>query len=347
MNVRFSWHRSVRSSIIFLTIFGLFFSSAPTAFAGFGITPPYVENNRLTRGTVFEQKITLVRSDPTEALRAQITMNIPEVESWFSIDQGNEFILPEGQTQVPIIVRVAVPDDAQYKQYGGTIRIRTSPVEQNNTGGVSIALGAQIDVNIEVVDKILDFNIRKIRITDLEEGRRKWGLSFPGKIRFFMTVENTGNVAYGPTRVQFDIYDANLETLLETTYNTNKIDRVEPFAIDEVFAELPTRLSPGRYKAKYTIYSGDAVAQQNEINVSISAAGAVLGYTGYGFEGLSLADKAKVGAVILVPILVIIGLIFFVISVRRSQKRRFAEYAEAPPREEHPHGGGGPTMGQF
>lgn len=292
------------------------------AYAGFGITPPYVNNERLTRGTTFEQKITLVRSDPTDDLRAQITMNIPGIESWFTIDRGTDFIMPKGATQVPIYVRVAVPEDAIYKKYKGAIRIRTSPVAESGAGGVSIALGAQIDVDVEVVDQILDFEVRKIRITDLETGRKKWGLFFPGKIRFFMTIENTGNVEYGPTKVQFDIYDQDYETLLETTYNTNRITKIAPFTTEELLAELPTRLTPGAYRAKYTIYRGDEIAQQNEISLSVLTPGAVLGYEGYGFDGLYAEDWVKVVAVILIPLLVLLVIGILLLRLKNAARRR-------------------------
>lgn len=318
---RFGRSRFWRTALFLLGVLALT-SVAEPVYAGFGITPPYVENKRLTRGTVYEQKITLVRSDPTEDLQVTVTMNIPDVEEWFTIDKGTEFIMPAGQKQVPMVVRVTVPGDAEFRRYGGAIRIRTSPVNQGAVSGVSIALGAQIDVDIEVVDKILDFTIKKIRMADLEVGRTKWGLFFPGKIRFFMTVENTGNVAYGPTQVQFDIYDQDKVTVLETTHNTNDITRVPPFAIQEVVAELPTRLPPGGYRAKYSIYSGDAVVQQNEVNVSISNAGAVLGYVGYSFDGLSLEDKFKVGAVVSVPLLLFIILAWFMVRARRKHIRR-------------------------
>lgn len=305
----------------FLLVFVACAFFALPAEAGFGITPPYVNNQRLTRGTVYEQKITLVRSDPSEDLTAEITMNIPGIESWFSVDRGMKFILPKGTTQVPIIVRVQVPEDAEYKAHKGVIRVRTSSAEADGPagGGVSIALGAQIDVDIEVVDKIYDFAVRKIRLADLEEGRWKWGLYFPGKIRFLMTIENTGNTDYGPTAVRFEIYDADMETLLETTENTNSIEQIPPFAIQEVLAELPTRLPAGRYKAKYTIMKGEEVAQQDVLDVSISTIGSVVGYEGYGFMGLSNTDKLKVAGFVGIPLLVLVSLIF-VLSRRRASR---------------------------
>ncbi|MFZ2555217.1 MAG: hypothetical protein WAZ27_03850 [Minisyncoccia bacterium] len=311
-----------RLSFFFLTVVALLVTAEP-AFAGFGITPPYVRNDRLTRGTVYEQRILLVRSDPTTDLKAEITMNIPGVEEWFTIDKGKEFILPAGETQTPIIVTVRVPDDAAYEKHKGTIRIRTSSDDAPKGGGVSIALGAQVEVGIEVVDKIYDFTVRKIRVIDLEEGRRKWGLFFPAKIRFFMSIENTGNTEFGPTKVRFEIYDSEMEQLLETVENTNTIEQIAPFEFKEVLAELPTRLPAGRYGVKYTIFKNDEIAQQNELTLSISTIGSVAGYEGYGFNGLSTSDKLKVAAVFGIPVLVLIGLIGIFVRRRMRMKARY------------------------
>lgn len=299
---------------------GAFGANTPYAYAGFGITPPYVKNDRLTRGTTFEQHITLVRSDPVDDLKVQITMNLPGVESWFSVDKGTEFIMPAGVSQMPIVVSVHVPQDATYESHRGAIRIRTSSASASSSGAVSIALGAQVDVAITVVDKIFDFDVRRIRVADLEEGYRKWSLYFPGKIRFFMTIENTGNTEFGPTKVRMDIYDADSEQLLETTEHTNRIETIAPFGTKEVIAELPTRLPAGRYVAKYTIFKQSDVAQQDQIALSISPLGGVPGYTGYGLEGLSLTDKLKVGVVLLVPVLFLIFVFAALVARRRRAK---------------------------
>jgi hypothetical protein len=312
----------LRYFFFFLSILSILMGNAGVALAGFGITPPYVENQRLTPGSVFTQTISLVRSDPTDNLKADITMNVPGAQDWITIDKGMEFPLPAGQNIVPIVITVKVPKNADFKEYKGAIRVRTSadgPPPEG--GGVSIALGAQIDVDLKVVDKIYDFNVRKVRVADLEEGREKWGLFFPGKMRFFMTVENTGNTDFGPTKVHFDMYDSNMETLLESDDNTNRIERIAPFATKEVVAELPTRLGPGLYVAKYTIYKNDEVAQQGELNISVAAAGTVAGYVGYGFDGLSLGDKLKVLSVFGIPLLVFILLVVGII-LRRRQRRR-------------------------
>ena len=134
-----------------------------------------------------------------------------------------------------------------------------------------------------------------------------------------MTIENTGNTDFGPTKVRFDLYDSEMETLIESTENTNNIEKIPPFAIREVIAELPTHLGPGRYKAKYTIFKNNDIAQQNVLDLSISAIGAVQGYEGYGFWGLAFIDKMKVVAVLGTPILVLVILTLALISKRRRE----------------------------
>lgn len=316
-------NRRFFSAALFATALFLGFAiQIPFAYAGFGITPPYVRSDRLTRGSEYKQQINLVRSDPQEDLKVEITLNIPDAQAWFTVDKGTEFVIPKGVTQMPILVTVHVPDKAEYKQYKGAIRIRTSTVNAPAGGGVSIALGAQADVDIKVVDKIFDFTVRQIKVADSEEGKMKWGLFFPGKIRFFMTIQNTGNVEYGPTRVTFDIYDSVAEQLLEKTSNTNKLEKITPFSTKEIVAELPTRLGAGSYAVKYTIFKGKEVAQQGQINLSIAAIGAVPGYEGYGFEGLSLTDKLKVAAAFGVPVILLLVFVLALLSYRKRRSRK-------------------------
>ncbi len=307
-------------AVFFLAVLSMS-SGVHFASAGFGITPPYVRSDRLTRGTLYHQQINLVRSDPEEDMKVNLTLNIPGAQPWFSVDKGTEFIVPKGVSQMPIVVTVEVPSNADYNEYKGTIRIRTSAANVKLGGGVTIALGAQVDVTIKVVDKIFDFEVRQIRVANLEEGIHKWGLFFPGKIRFFMIIENTGNTVFGPTKVHFDIYDSNGETLLESVDNTNKIEQIQPFALKEVIAELPTHLPAGSYVAKYSIYKNADIAQQGQINLSIQTLGSVPGYEGYGFDGLSLADKLKVIGVVGAPI-VLTAILATAFTLRRRRRKK-------------------------
>lgn len=291
----------MKQAIFSLLVF--FALGAPSVFAGFGITPPYVKNETLTRNSHFEQKIILVRGDPIEDLKAEVLVDVPTARAWITIDKGMQFVLPKGEQQVPIVVSVDVPEGADFGRYKGNIRITTTSLVPPSSGSVTIALGAQVDVNLNVIDKeIYDFKIRRISISDLNEGHWYWWMYFPGKIRFAMQLENTGNVPVAPSDVVFSIYDASGRELKEKNHKKNKIQKVRPFETKDVVAELPTRLSAGSYRAKYAIYKQGEVMQEGELGLSILPFGTLTDDRGYGFSGLSGRDKAIIitaGSIIL------------------------------------------------
>lgn len=306
-----------RVTILTTVLFVVFFH---TAYAGFGITPPYVSNTSLTRNSVYEQVIYLVRSDPTTDLKASITVDVPGINDWITVIEGAEFLLPEGSQKVPMTVRVTVPEDAEFKSYKGNIRIKTgAPDGLPASAGVNISLGAQIDVDLTVIDReIRDFKVRKIGISDLNEGRKVGWLYFPGKIRFEMLIENIGNVPVSPTEVVFKIYDKSGNVLLEETKNKGEVPTVDPFMTDTVFAELPTKLPQGSYLARFEIKNDDEVKLSGEVNVSILPYG-TLDAAGFGFSGLSLPHKLSV----IIPILFALGLIiFFIVRIRALRNNR-------------------------
>lgn len=308
--------------ILFLVIlFSVFIGAAlhaPQAEAGFGITPPYVRNTSLTRNSVYEQTILMVRSTPEAPLVANISVDAPGIEDWIEIIEGENIPLPRGEQKVPMTVRVTVPSDADFQRFTGRIRIKTAPPEGiGAAGAVNISLGAQVDVDLTVIDKeILDFRIRKIDISDLNEGSKVGWLYFPGKISFGLRLENTGNVPVAPSKVEFSIYDKTGAVLLETITHSNRITKVNPFLTENVTAELPTRLPAGNYLARYVIMNGDEVKQEGELSLNIMQFGTMQA-SGYGFGGLSLTHKVSVLLPVFV-IIIIIGLVFYRRRERRS-----------------------------
>ncbi len=313
-----------------LVLFCVLFFAADAAYAGFGITPPYVRNDRLTQGSTFTQDIILVRGDPVEDLKAEITVMTPGIEDWITIDRGTEFLLPKGEKQVPIRVTVRVPDTASYERYQGNIRVRT--VSPDPASGVSIALGAQIDVDIRVVDEIRDFEVKRVKLSEAEEPRRFWWLEYPGKMTFTVGIENTGNAPTAPSRVQFDIYDKRGNKVLESVTNTNELEPVLPFETRDVVAYLPTRLPPGAYFVRYSVYHfEDQVKRTGELTLSILPKGTVVGYEGYGLEGLSFGDKLSL--VIPVALLAVTLLLIAAVRVLRGHRRHKRRGGTGKPRD--------------
>lgn len=305
---------------IFLFVPVLFFCTGITdVLAGFGITPPYVRNTSLTRNSVYEQQILLVRGEANVAQRAEIVVDAPEIQDWITVLEGDNVPMPVGTQKVPITVRVTVPSDAKFQDYTGAIRIRTVPdTGEVAAGAVSISLGARVDIKLTVIDKqIKDFRVRKISAPDLNEGSKVAWLFFPGKIRFDMLLENTGNVPIMPSKVEFRIFDRAGKVLLEETSNLGKIPKVSPYITENVTAQIPTRLPAGSYIARYSIYNEDEIKQEGDITLNILPAG-TLQLGGYGFVGLSISHKIS----ILLPIFAaLIALIYFLQSRRRLRTK--------------------------
>ena len=295
-----------------------FLVGAPIAEAGFGITPPYVRNTSLIRNSTYEQQILLVRGDPNTAQKAEITVDAPEIASWIQVVEGDVIPLPRGEQKVPMTVRVTVPEDAEFKTYEGSIRIRTVPEDGAVTeGAVSISLGALVDIELTVIDKeIKDFRVRKVGVGELNEGHKFWWLFFPGKVKFDMLLENTGNVDVSPSKVEFKIYERTGTVLLEETKNIGKIPKIKPYGTETVIAEIPTRLPAGSYVARYKIFNGDEVKQEGDLSLSVVPYG-TLQQAGFGFMGLSLAHKIS----ILLPIFSLIIAILYIAHIKRSRKR--------------------------
>lgn len=307
---------------VFVVVALLFLFGADFVYAGFGVTPPFVRNTSLTRNSVYEQEILLVRGDPNVPLKATVFLDAPEVEDWITIVQGDEFPLPRGEQKVPMTVRIQVPNDAEFKHYTGAIRVKTGRADDEvSAGAVNISLGAQIDLDLNVIDReIKDFSVRRINLPDLNEGHKLGWLYFPGKIRFGIYLENTGNVDVSPSKVVFNIYDITGKVLLEETKNIGRIDKVAPYAVETVTAQIPTRLPTGSYIARYKIYNGDVINHEGEASLSIKPYG-TLTTAGFGFMGLSLPHKLSV----IMPILALLALIIFITHTVRESKRKRRE----------------------
>jgi len=297
-----------KKKILFLAICILFsFSLINIIEAGFGISPPYIKNENLGQGSQYEKKITLVRGDPVEDWKVEVIINVPGADDWISVDKGKEFIMPEGAQQVPIIFSVNVPKNVKFGRYIGTIRIKTAPVEPPEEGTISILLGGQIDVNLNVQKNIFDFKVRGVKVSDLEEGNKQWIFYFPGIIKFSMQIENLGNINASPSKVVLDIYDEQKNELLETI-STTRMNKINPFEIDWVIAELKTKLKAGSYYAQYKIFKKDEIVSQGEIHMSILSKGSIVNYKKATIFDLGLGNKL----IILFGILAILGLVTFI-----------------------------------
>lgn len=284
-----------------------------TAWAGFGISSPYVKNDHLTPGSHYEKQIILSRGDPFEDWQATVKFNLGEIESWFKIDKGKEFILPAGQQQVPLIISVDVPKDARYGEYKGSITIETKSLKPPAGGTVAIALGGQIDIDIKVTKGgYFDFLVLAVKSTDFEEGfRNLFGRLIPSRFAFLIQIENKGNIKGAPTKVTMDIYDTQEKMLLQSL-ETRKIETVEPFKVKWINAYFKTNLPAGSYWAHYRIYKNEEIANEGKIHLSILR----LGET----RKITFLKRFLATPELYLPILVLIvsGVIFWILKRRKA-----------------------------
>jgi hypothetical protein len=234
--------------------------SGNTALAAFGISPSQVINHDLLPDSHYEQTISLVRSDVSKEAKVEVTINAPEIGEWLSIDKGLSFTFAPGQKQVFMTARVDVPEDAELGNYKGTIAVRVVPEQIKEGGTVTIALGAQINVDLTVVEeKFFDFTVHSVDVLDLEEGNL---------IKVLLKIENIGNLEGRPTKVHLDVYDILGDTLLESGDDTS-LDSIKPFEIKEIFAEFPTKLGIGQHWSEVKVYKDEEIVREERIFFSI------------------------------------------------------------------------------
>lgn len=244
----------IKKGGLILVIGLLIILSANKVFAGFGVSPPKVLNHYLKPGSHFEQVIHLVQSKPKKDLLVKIEINAPEIEKWISIDKGFEFTIPAGVQHFPIKVVVDVPEDAEFKHYGGAIEIKTLPVEKGE-GMVTVALGAEVAFDLEVVvEEVYGFVIRGVSIDDIQEGR---------PVKVGINLQNVGNTRDRPTEIHLDIYDNYHNKLL---YSGNVIDLgyVEPFETKTVIAKFKAKLIIGSYWAEIKAYKDENILVEDK-----------------------------------------------------------------------------------
>lgn len=298
--------------------------------AGFGISPPYVENEYLTRGSHYEQSIYLVRGDPVEDLKINLVVSVPNADGWFKIDKGAEFIMPKGETKMPIVISVDVPTNAEYKRYQGTIGVKTSSPQELAGGSVGITLGGQIDVNLNVTKEgSSNFKIRAVRVADFDESHKWFWWQVPAWINFEMQLENLGGFKVAPTNVAFDIYDNKNKNQVAKVEATS-IKKTLPFTTGWVAVNLPTDLQSGSYWARYRIYKGSEIVSEDKLHLS------VLKYNGTAedrdrsawkeFSSLQQRDQLEVVGSLILALVILIALTIGIILLTRYLGRRRASW---------------------
>ena len=246
-------HPRALNLVVGISLLVVFF--IPFSAGAFGVSPPFVTSDRLTRGSSFDTTIFLVQGKPDVDLEIQAIFDVPEnIRDWFSVDKGEKFTIPAGIQQFPIVVTTKVPKDAEYNIYQGYLRINTVPVRKEGEQ-VNISVGARVEINLTVGDNVIkDFTVKGLNILDIREGE------YPQVI---VTLQNLGNVPVAPERATFELYDKYGEVRLAYG-QTDVLPEVAAFKTEEFIIEFPIdiKLGIGEYWGLARIYSNGAVTKE-------------------------------------------------------------------------------------
>ncbi len=234
-----------KNLLLFLTILILtFFIQPDFVRAGFGISPPWIKNQRLAPGSSFEQIIYLSQSDPKEDLNVVINIKAPDIQNWIQVNPGTNFLWPKGRQELPVKFTINVPQDAGYGIYRGAIAINA--VSPTPKGQITLSVGAQADILLNVSgEQFSDFQIRSLNIPPLEEN---WPIEVAVKL------ENLGNVQTRPSRIWIDVYD-NYGTQILKSGEISNMSWVKSFQVGESFGKIDLgKLDVGQYWAELKIY---------------------------------------------------------------------------------------------
>jgi hypothetical protein len=273
---------------IFLLLIFISMSLPLESKAGFGISPPYVKTHKpIFPGAHYEQEIVLLRSSADTDMIGEITINAPEIKNWVSIKNGNIIDLPTGKLQVPMVVMVDVPENAEIGDYKGHINVRMAPKEAHDKGGVAIALAARIEIDLQITNEaFLDFTVRNIDISDFEE------LGFPWKWKIFswflyrinvpLKIENTGNIAIAPTKVSIEVFDITRKKKLES-HEDKKFKKIPAFSTETTVASFPTVLGAEQYWGRIKVYKDNDIVYTNDVAFTIYKKGEMENPPSFGY----------------------------------------------------------------
>lgn len=246
-------HSRALNWVVGISLLALF--SIPFSVGAFGISPPFVTSDRLTRGSSFDTTIFLVQGKPDVDLEIQAIFDVPEnIRDWFSVDKGEKFTIPAGIQQFPIVVTTKVPKDAEYNIYKGYLRINTIPVRKEGEQ-VNISVGARVEINLTVGDNIIkDLTVKGINILDIREGEAPQAI---------VTMQNLGNVPIALELATMEVYDKYGEVRLGYG-QTENLPEVEAFQTKEFVIEFPVniKLGIGEYWGLARLYREEAVVKE-------------------------------------------------------------------------------------
>ena len=243
--------------VIFTTI--LIFCLTPSVAQALGVAvgPTKIDINDAIRGGEYERLIRIFNPSPEDTeYTLAVEGTAANWTSFFYSDPekpvGSKLLIP-GESNVPVLMKIKVPDDIANDTYTAKIIVKTAPPESQGETGVSTILQAISLLTIEVQgEQIRDGEVIRISIVDTEVG-------IPARIETLF--KNTGNVKVQP-RIDCVILKGT-EKITEISQADTEIG-VE--VQDTIVVEWNTdNQREGEYTARVSVYLDDRLLSTIDI----------------------------------------------------------------------------------
>lgn len=245
--------------IITLLALGFAFAGKQSAFAGFGISPSDIINDHLKPGAHYEKTIVVSRSDPTEDLKGTVEVEVEGANEWFTFNPGKDFLLPTGQERFPVTVIIDVPEDADLKNYSGTLRFTGASLDEEKAG-VTIVKGARVQVQLATTDlDVTNLLVRALRFESTDN---------PESLNLYMYIENIGNTDAAPSLVKLDVIDLADKPI--GSFETTEVEPIPAGESKEVTAKFTTNLNTGEYYGLVKVYLGEDLLREERLYFKIT-----------------------------------------------------------------------------
>jgi hypothetical protein len=232
--------------------------------AGLGVSPSKIGAENMLRGGHFEKQVYLSGIPSGEKVSVQVEGNIKD---WITTDKGDSFYFPKGQASVPLTFMIDVPGDAANGIYGATAEI-SSGKESKDKGETSVSVISKVKVEITIKitgTQVREYTISSVSVPATEEG---------SPINVLVTIQNKGNVAAGPERMEFVVREKP-EGEIIWHGNISDIKGIMPYTTGISEITFQTGLPKGQYWAYAAFYDSDKQVQKHDSVLDIFEKGSL------------------------------------------------------------------------
>ncbi len=256
------WLTKIKTFLSIALLLGLLSVNIPVTNAAFGASPPWVKNDHLLPGTTFEQVIKLSRSDTNTDMKASVRfLGEDEVNKWLTIENKDKLIIAKGEKVLPMKVTVAVPKDAELKDYKGGIFVTLESIQNESSkqgGQVAIKLGAHIAVDLNVTGtKIVDYKVKSITLDSIK-GDEPFHLN--------IEIENKGNSEVKEIDGKVDIRNKKDGKLIKSLSFKKLKKSILPNSITQTRVDFNgLKLDTGEYLVDVEVMKDDKAVYTNRL----------------------------------------------------------------------------------